>query len=176
MKRASGLSRRSFFKLVGGGIVVFVGLAQQEVLSQPGARLYPEDFNAYLVIRDDGRVTVFSGKIEMGQGVLTSQAQMVAEELGVALAAIDMVLGDTDRCPWDMGTFGSLTTRVFGPALRAAGCRPANCWCRWRPSGWACPASGCASARVSCRWQANRIAVSALASSRAGCGWPRQSA
>jgi len=120
MKRASGLSRRSFFKLVGGGIVVFVGLAQQEVLSQPGARLYPEDFNAYLVIRDDGRVTVFSGKIEMGQGVLTSQAQMVAEELGVALAAIDMVLGDTDRCPWDMGTFGSLTTRVFGPALRAA--------------------------------------------------------
>ena len=31
-----------------------------------------------------------------------------------------MVLGDTDRCPWDMGTFGSLTTRMFGPALRAA--------------------------------------------------------
>lgn len=120
MKRAAGLSRRSFFKLAGGGIVVFVGLAQQDLLSQPGARLYPEDFNAYLVIRDDGRVTVFSGKIEMGQGVLTSQAQMVAEELGVALAAIDMVLGDTDRCPWDMGTFGSLTTRVFGPALRAA--------------------------------------------------------
>jgi isoquinoline 1-oxidoreductase len=45
---------------------------------------------------------------------------MVAEELGVELAAIDMVLGDTDRCPWDMGTFGSLTTRMFGPALRAA--------------------------------------------------------
>ena len=69
----------------------------------------------------NGRVTVFSGKIEMGQGVLTSQAQMLAEELGVELAAIDMVLGDTDRCPWDMGTFGSLTTRMFGPALRAAG-------------------------------------------------------
>src|SRR5450631_986348 len=56
----------------------------------------------------------------MGQGAMTSQAQMVAEELGVELAAIDMVLGDTDRCPWDMGTFGSMTTRVFGPALRAA--------------------------------------------------------
>ena len=56
----------------------------------------------------------------MGQGVMTSQAQMAAEELGVALASIDMVLGDTDRCPWDMGTFGSLTTRMFGPALRAA--------------------------------------------------------
>jgi isoquinoline 1-oxidoreductase len=57
----------------------------------------------------------------MGQGVMTSQAQMVAEELGVDLAVIDMVLGDTDRCPWDRGTFGSLTTRMFGPALRAAG-------------------------------------------------------
>jgi nicotinate dehydrogenase subunit B len=45
---------------------------------------------------------------------------MVAEELGVSLASIDMVLGDTDRCPRDMGTFGSLTTRMFGPALRGA--------------------------------------------------------
>jgi len=45
---------------------------------------------------------------------------MAAEELGVALDAIEMILGDTDRCPWDMGTFGSLTTRMFGPALRAA--------------------------------------------------------
>ncbi|HSN68697.1 MAG TPA: molybdopterin cofactor-binding domain-containing protein, partial [Thermoanaerobaculia bacterium] len=83
-------------------------------------RAYPEDLNAYLRIDEDGRVTVFSGKIEMGQGVLTSQAQMAAEELGVPLAAITMVLGDTDRCPWDAGTWGSLTTRVFGPALRAA--------------------------------------------------------
>ena len=36
------------------------------------------------------------------------------------LASIDMVLGDTDKCPWDAGTFGSLSTRMFGPALRAA--------------------------------------------------------
>ena len=55
--------------------------------------IVPEDFNAYLVIGHDGRITVFSGKIEMGQGVLTSQAQLVAEELGVALSSIDMVLG-----------------------------------------------------------------------------------
>jgi len=120
MSTSPGMSRRSFFKLVGGGIVVFVGLGPAALLSQDAKRLYPEDFNAYLVIGENGRVTVFSGKIEMGQGVLTSQAQMVAEELGVELASIDMVLGDTDKCPWDMGTFGSLTTRMFGPALRAA--------------------------------------------------------
>lgn len=120
MNASRGMKRRSFFKLAGGGIVVFVGLGPLAVLSQEAKRLYPEDFNAYLVIGENGRVTVFSGKIEMGQGVLTSQAQMVAEELGVELASIDMVLGDTDKCPWDMGTFGSLTTRMFGPALRAA--------------------------------------------------------
>ena len=100
---------------------MMVGLESGAVLAQDARRIYPEDFNAYLVIGEDGRVTVFSGKIEMGQGVLTSQAQMLAEELGVELASVDMVLGDTDRCPWDMGTFGSLTTRMFGPALRAAG-------------------------------------------------------
>jgi isoquinoline 1-oxidoreductase len=106
--------------LLGGGVVVFVCLRQEAGFSQAPAALYPRDFNAYLVIGKNGRVTVFSGKIEMGQGVLTSQAQMVAEELGVPLEAIDMVLGDTDRCPPDMGTFGSLTIRMFGPALRAA--------------------------------------------------------
>ena len=114
------IDRRRFFQLTGGGIAVFVSLGPSALLSQENRGGYPEDFNAYLLIGKDGRVTVFSGKIEMGQGVMTSQAQMVAEELGVALASIDMVLGDTDRCPFDRGTFGSLTTRMFGPALRAA--------------------------------------------------------
>ena len=120
MSTPEGISRRTLFKLAGGGIVIFIGLEPLIVRAQDARRLYPEDFNAYLIVGDNGRVTVFSGKIEMGQGVLTSQAQMVAEELDVELAAIDMVLGDTDKCPWDMGTFGSLTTRMFGPALRAA--------------------------------------------------------
>src|SRR5450759_3999494 len=119
MTSPAGMDRRTFFKRVGGGVVVFVALGPTPLFSQE-RRLYPEDFNAYLAIGEDGRVTVFSGKIEMGQGVMTSQAQMAAEELGVALSSIDMVLGDTDKCPWDMGTFGSLTTRMFGPALRAA--------------------------------------------------------
>ncbi len=120
MNARTGISRRRLFQLVGGGVVILVGMSPRPLRAQGAQRLYPEDFNAYLVIGENGRVTVFSGKIEMGQGVLTSQAQMVAEELGVALASIDMVLGDTDVCPWDMGTFGSLTTRMFGPALRAA--------------------------------------------------------
>jgi isoquinoline 1-oxidoreductase len=110
--------RRSFLKAVGGGIVVLVRLRSDWALAQ--GRGYPSDLNAYLRIGEDGRVTVFSGKIEMGQGVTTSLAQMAAEDLGVSLDAVEMVMGDTDRCPWDGGTFGSLTTRVFGPALRTA--------------------------------------------------------
>ncbi len=114
------MDRRSFLKLIGGGVVVLVSVGPSELLAQGRRPQYPSDFNVYLRVGEDGRVTVFSGKIEMGQGVMTSQAQMVAEELGVALDAIDMCLGDTDKCPWDMGTFGSLTTRMFGPVLRAA--------------------------------------------------------
>jgi len=112
------LDRRSFLKLLGGGIVVLVRLGPPDALAQ--GRGYPTDVNAYLRIGEDGRVTVLSGKIEMGQGVMTSLAQMAAEDLGVGLDSIEMIMGDTDRCPWDMGTFGSLTTRMFGPALRAA--------------------------------------------------------
>jgi len=111
------VGRRAFLKTL-GGIVVLVRMAPRAALAQ--GRAYPTDVNAYLHIGADGRVTVFSGKIEMGQGIMTSLAQMAAEDLGVSLDQVEMVLGDTDRCPWDMGTFGSLTTRMFGPALRAA--------------------------------------------------------
>jgi nicotinate dehydrogenase subunit B len=116
--------RREFLKRLGGGIFVFVSLGDwalaQEASRQRGGRGLPSDFNAFLRIGEDGRVTCFTGKIEMGQGPITSLPQMLAEELDTPLATVDIVMGDTDRCPWDMGTFGSLTTRVFGPALQAA--------------------------------------------------------
>jgi nicotinate dehydrogenase subunit B len=119
MTEERGFDRREFIKLVGGGVVVLVASGPSDLLAQRRL-LYPSDLNAYLRIAEDGRVTVFTGKIEMGQGVMTSQSQMVAEELHVALDRVEIVMGDTERCPWDMGTFGSLTTRMFGPYLRAA--------------------------------------------------------
>jgi CO/xanthine dehydrogenase Mo-binding subunit len=116
------LPRRDFLKLVGGGIVVLFTVGDWTLLTAEAqrGRSYPSDPNAYLRIDEDGTITVYCGKIEMGQGVVTSLAQMAAEELGVPAESIHMVLGDTDLCPWDMGTFGSLSTRFFGPALRAA--------------------------------------------------------
>lgn len=120
MSTITTIDRRSFLKMVGGGIIVCVSLDSDILFADNGRSADPSDFNTYLRINENGRVTIFSSKIEMGQGVMTSQAQMAAEELGVALEAVDMVLGDTDSCPWDRGTFGSLTTRMFGPVLRAA--------------------------------------------------------
>jgi nicotinate dehydrogenase subunit B len=120
------LSRREFFKRAGGGIFIFVALndllfGQEEAARPRGGRPgVPTDFNAFLRIAENGRVTCLTGKIEMGQGPITSLPQMLAEELETPLDTVDIIMGDTDLCPWDMGTFGSLTTRMFGPALRAA--------------------------------------------------------
>jgi isoquinoline 1-oxidoreductase len=116
------MNRREFITIAGGGIFLFFTIGDLSVLAQqvPGRKL-PTDFNAFLKIGEDGRVSCYTGKIEMGQGVYTSLAQMLADELDVSLNAVDMVMGDTDLCPWDMGTFGSMSTRFFGPALRAAG-------------------------------------------------------
>ncbi len=116
------LSRRQFLKAVGGGIIIFISggdLTAQERRPR-GYQNLPADFNAFLRIGADGRVTCFTGKAELGQGIVTSLAQMLAEELDVPLDVVDMVMGDTDLCPWDMGTFGSMSTRFFGPPLREA--------------------------------------------------------
>ena len=116
------LSRRAFLKAVGGGIIVYFStgiLPALEAAERRGQAL-PTDFNAFLRVGVDGRVSLFTGKVELGQGVVTSLAQMLADELDISPAQVDMVMGDTDLCPWDMGTFGSRSTRFFGPPLREA--------------------------------------------------------
>ncbi|MBN1481612.1 hypothetical protein EH223_04545 [candidate division KSB1 bacterium] len=113
-------SRRDFLKQIGGSLTIFFFIDASSAFAQRG-REYPEDVNAYLRIQSDGRISCFTGKIEMGQGIVTSLAQMIADELDVPLDTIDMVMGDTDLCPYDGGTVGSRTTKYFGPALRQAG-------------------------------------------------------
>jgi nicotinate dehydrogenase subunit B len=118
-----GMPRRDFFKLLGGGIIVFFLPRCVTGGNQPAAlkeRELPNDYNAFLRIDEDGTVSCFTGKIEMGQGVITSLAQTMADDLNVPIERIKMVMGDTDLCPWDGGTWGSMTTRHFGPYMRAA--------------------------------------------------------
>jgi len=118
------MNRREFLLLTGTGLLVVVvvdglfGRIDAASLQPRGGP--PPDLNAFLHIGADGRVTSFVGKVEMGQGVMTSLPQLVAEELDVPLTSVDIVLGDTDLCPTDIGTFGSLSIRQLGPVLRAA--------------------------------------------------------
>ena len=117
------IKRRSFIKALGGGIVLFFApwsSIDLLALPAPQRRSLTKDYNAFLHIATDGMVSCYTGKIEMGQGIITSLAQMMADELNVPLAKVKMVMGDTDLCPYDAGTWGSLTTRAFGPAMRAA--------------------------------------------------------
>jgi isoquinoline 1-oxidoreductase len=118
-----GMKRRNFFKVLGGGIIIFFnpwGAVNLLSTPLPQPRSLTKDYNAFLHIAENGIITCFTGKIEMGQGIITSLPQMMADELNVPLESIRMVMGDTDLCPFDQGTWGSLSTRVFGPAMRAA--------------------------------------------------------
>ena len=74
----------------------------------------------WLTVGADGRVTVFAGKVEYGQGIRWGLAMAAAEELGLRPDAVNVVLGDTDRVPWDIGTFGSQSTRYTGVQVRRA--------------------------------------------------------
>jgi isoquinoline 1-oxidoreductase len=119
--------RRDFFKLFGGGLVVLVTLAeagaQESGGSGPrrgGGAGAPQELSAWLHVGEDGRITFFTGKVEVGQNARTSLTQAVAEELHVPPSSISLLMGDTELVPYDMGTFGSLTTPTMAPLLRRA--------------------------------------------------------
>ncbi|MBK8884739.1 MAG: xanthine dehydrogenase family protein molybdopterin-binding subunit [Bacteroidales bacterium] len=117
------MPRRDFFKILGSGVIVFFlprCTGDGSPVAVPLERDLTKDYNAFLLVGEDGTVSCYSGKIEMGQGIITSLVQMMADELNVPMEKIKLVLGDTDLCPWDGGTWGSMTTRHFGPSMRAA--------------------------------------------------------
>jgi isoquinoline 1-oxidoreductase len=118
------MDRRGFLRMFGGGLLVAAvapeaaSLAQESGRGGRDAHELPKDLSAWLSIDAEGRVTVFTGKVEMGQNIRTSLTQQVAEELRVGMSSIRLVMGDTDLVPWDAGTFGSRTTPTMGPQLR----------------------------------------------------------
>jgi nicotinate dehydrogenase subunit B len=122
--------RREFMKVFGGGIALIIPLSN--ALAQGGRpqggesgrgagnQRTPNEIGAWLHIDEDGGVTVYTGKVEMGQNIRTSLSQAVAEELRVPVPMIRLVMGDTDLTPYDQGTFGSRTTPTMAPQLRKA--------------------------------------------------------
>jgi CO/xanthine dehydrogenase Mo-binding subunit len=67
----------------------------------------PENISAWLHIGEDGKGSVYTSKVEVGQNARTSWTQAVAEELKVLPANMRLVMGDTNLKPFDVGTFGS---------------------------------------------------------------------
>jgi isoquinoline 1-oxidoreductase len=114
------VNRRDLFKLLGAGLVV--GIAQPSLLAQESGRgrgeELPRDLASWLHVGAEGKITVFTGKVEMGQNIRTSLAQQVAEELRTSVQSLTLVMGDTDLVPFDLGTFGSRSTPQMGTQLR----------------------------------------------------------
>ncbi len=122
------LSRRHFVTALGGGIAVLLTLPRVVLGAEeppprrpPGAgREGPRDIAGWLHIDEHGAVTAYAGKVELGQNVRTALALVVAEELRLTPASVQMVLADTALCPYDMGTFGSRSMPGTMPPLRHA--------------------------------------------------------
>jgi isoquinoline 1-oxidoreductase len=110
---------REYFDVLGPG-VVFVWPP-----AAPAPGVWESGGGAWLHLAPDGLVTAFSGKVNVGQGNTTAFQILVAEELDADLARVKIVQGDTDVCPFDMGTFGSRSLPDSGEPLRraAAGAR-----------------------------------------------------
>ncbi len=118
------LIRRDFFKLLGAGIAVFAvakdSLAMQETAPSRGFHNedLPKDITSWLHVGEDGAVTGFTGKAEIGQNIRTSLAQTIADELRVPFESVRLVTADTALTPFDAGTFGSRTTPTMTPQFR----------------------------------------------------------
>ena len=119
----SELTRRDFLSALGAGVVVLsiVEAADaQESGRRSGGDARPQQISAWLHLGEDGVITVYTGKTEMGQNIRTSLSQAVAEELHTPIESIRLLMADTDLTPYDMGTFGSRTTPTMAPQLRKA--------------------------------------------------------
>jgi len=116
------MTRRDFLATLGGGITVL--LVEDDINAQEsgrgGARQVSQEVSAWLHIGEDGAVTAYTGKVEVGQNARTSLTAAVAEELRTPVGSIHFVMGDTDQTPYDGGTTGSSTSPRMFPQIRNA--------------------------------------------------------
>jgi nicotinate dehydrogenase subunit B len=125
--RANGAtSRRNFLKTT--SLTVAFGLSSVSPLSAqtPARPVLPGSLNAnrmldgWLRINANGTVTMFTGKVEFGQGILTALTQIVADELDIDVKRIEVISGNTALTPNEGVTSGSLSIQDSGTALRFA--------------------------------------------------------
>jgi nicotinate dehydrogenase subunit B len=125
-----GITRRELMKR-GGALVIAFGLpsavwtkagnaAAPAAAAGPFPDVDPGTLGSWLAVSADGRVKLFTGKVDLGQGVDTAFAQVVADELDVAISYVDVVMGDTARTVDQGPTLSSLTIANGGPQIRGA--------------------------------------------------------
>jgi nicotinate dehydrogenase subunit B len=118
--------RRDFLKTAGAIVVGFSWsipgvLAQQASPARlPGGLNNNRMLDAWLRINADGTATIYTGKCELGQGILTALAQIASDELDLAYERIEIISADTTRTPNEGMTAGSVSVENSGTALRFA--------------------------------------------------------
>src|SRR5258708_5673885 len=119
----NAISRRDFAAGLAGITLAFT-LSPRPVFAQqgpPGSLENNRLLNAWIRIGTDGNATVCTGKVELGQGIVTALAQIAAEELDLPLDRVQMISGDTEKTPNEGVTAGSQSIENSGTALRLAG-------------------------------------------------------
>jgi nicotinate dehydrogenase subunit B len=116
-------NRREFTTSLGAIVVAFsldpkIARGQERL---PGSLQNNRRLDGWIRINADGSATVFTGKVELGQGILTALAQIAAEELDLPLSRVRMISGDTGQTPNEGQTAGSQSIENSGTALRVAG-------------------------------------------------------
>ena len=120
------IERRAFLKTAGALVVPFSFTNAHAKTSTGADALSPaktvdkEALDAWLALGRDGRVTVYSGKVDLGTGTRTALAQIAADELDVAFDKVEMVMGDTGTTPDQWITGANLTIFQGGAELRRA--------------------------------------------------------
>ena len=117
------VSRRRFNQSVGALTIAFsmTPLARAaEPMTLPESMARNRRLDVWLRINQDGTITVFTGKVELGQGILTALRQIAADELDIAPARIKMISGDTAQTPDEGFTSGSQSIEHSGAAIRSA--------------------------------------------------------
>ncbi|ARQ00767.1 xanthine dehydrogenase family protein molybdopterin-binding subunit [Pseudorhodoplanes sinuspersici] len=124
------LSRRKLLKSTGALVVSFTFAGKvSDVLAQGAASAKPVALNevdSFLAIDKAGKVTLYTGKVDLGTGIRTALAQMCAEELDVPFNSVSLVTGDTQLTPDQGNTWGSLTIQSAGIQIRNASATARN--------------------------------------------------
>src|SRR2546422_723398 len=123
--RDTNFTRRQFLKGTGALVVSFnlfpsASSLFAQTADKAGGEPDPTQLDSWLAVGKDGTITVFTGKVDLGTGVETALAQMVAEELDVPFSQIHMAMGDTAKTVDQGRTAGSQTILRAGPQLRQA--------------------------------------------------------